>query len=382
MRPLRSSLLYRFLVACAILGSAGILQWLLIGGANPFERFDPDSTARNGTARVTPAPIIVNLVGHHAKFQLGMVFPRWGSDAYSTKDLDWQNGLVDIYHQTRSQWIEMIVNLYQDSLTSTDVQVKSEMAPTPAALAEGIRMAHIMGYRVFVSVLLSVGGADPWAGSIHFSSPEQEQAWFTSYGKAVAPFVVAANQARAEQFAIGTEYEKLQQASPILWEQLISQFHHSFHGRLTYNINWSSLTEPIPSWMRNPNLVTIGVSVYIPLTDQAVRLNPATLPTLWRQKVKNALDTYAIQIGRPVLISEIGYRNRADALYDPWLRTTKAPVDPKEQAAAYSAALQNVIGDPHITGIFFWAWSFPVFQPNGLPTCKVMRQWYSSNLVK
>ena len=382
MKSPRSSLLYRFLTACSVLASAVILQWILIGGANPFDYTSITSFPDFGIRRVAALSSIPHLITHYAAFQEGMVFPRWGSNAYGSNDVGWSNGLVDMFHKTKAQWVEITINLYQRSLTETDVQIKPKMAPTSAELAEGIRIAHAMGYRIFVSPLLSVGGEDPWAGSIKFPTARQEQAWFTSYWSAIAPYVTAADQAGAEEFAIGTEYDQLQQAGAALWEQLIEKFHQSFRGKVTYNINWSSLLQPIPSWMRSPFLDAIGVSLYIPLTEKVERLAPASLPTLWRTKVKSILDKYSVQSGKPLLISEIGYRNRADALYDPWLRTTKARIDPVEQAAAYDAALRNVVGDQHIIGIFFWAWLFPLFQPNTPLTCDVLSKWYTSSQMK
>ena len=84
----------------------------------------------------------------------------------------------------------------------------------------------------------------------------------------------------------------------------------------------------------------------------------------------------ALQLGKPVLISEIGYRDSTDALFDPWQKVTQAPPDPVEQAAAYNAAMQNVWNDQHIAGIFVWAWSVPFFEPNWRPAARVIKYWY------
>jgi hypothetical protein len=82
------------------------------------------------------------------------------------------------------------------------------------------------------------------------------------------------------------------------------------------------------------------------------------------------------RIGKPVLLSEIGYRNSTDSLYTPWAAKTPAAPDPQEQAAAYNAALENSMDDPFIEGIYFWAWSYPIFQPNNLPAAHMLLRWY------
>ena len=125
----------------------------------------------------------------------------------------------------------------------------------------------------------------------------------------------------------------------------------------------------------------IGVSVYIPLTTTPQRLDPAALPGLWRAQIGKLLDALSVQTHKPVLISEIGYRDSAYALYRPWQRDTAAqaePPDPEEQAAAYNAALSNALVDPSINGIFFWAWSVPLFEPNWKPAAKILYKWYTS----
>ena len=313
-------------------------------------------------------------------FQTGIIFPQWGTNAYDSTDKNWQVGLKDIQQQTSAQWIEIPINLNQSSVTSTQVTV-SEITPTPSAVATGIRTAQASYYHVFIVPLLSVGGTLTWSGSIQFSTTQQMQQWFDSYWQALQPYVVAAAQAGAEELAIGTELEKLQLAPATLWNQLIERAHQIFPGKLTYDMNWSSLYYQVPSWMHNPLLIAIGVSVYIPLTDIPQRLDPAILPGLWQEKIGKLLDSFSIQLTKQVFISEIGYRDSAFALYRPWQRDAQAqaePADPEEQSAAYDAALMNVVADPHIMGIYFWAWSVPLFEPNWKPAAKILYKWYTS----
>lgn len=375
-----------YIVALVLMVMGVLLQGLLISGHIPFLhigifRGHSATVVRYQTvvaARDQSATLMVRM--HRPDFQTGMIFPQWGINAYDSTDANWQTGLKDIQEQTAARWIELPINLYQPSVTSTQVTT-SDITPTPEAVAAGIRTARAMDYHVFVAALLSVGGTLTWSGSIQFSTLHQMQAWFDSYWQILQPYIVAAAQAGAEELAIGTELEKLQPAPAALWNQLIERARQVFPGKLIYNMNWTSLYKPIPSWMQNPSLAALGVSLYIPLTDVPQRLDPAILPELWQEKIGKLLDSLAAQAGKPVIISEIGYRNSAYALYRPWERDTQAqaePQDPQEQAAAYEAALMNVIVDPHITGIYFWAWSVPLFEPNWKPAARVLYKWYTS----
>jgi hypothetical protein len=339
----------------------------------PFQQFQTVVASRD--ENMTPV-----LRMQRPNFQTGIIFPQWGTHAYDSTDKNWQVGLNDIENQTSAQWIELPINLYQSSFTSTQVTV-SAITPTPDAVAAGIRIARSKYYHVFIVPLLSVGGTFTWSGSIQFFTTQQMQQWFDSYWQALQPYVISAAQAGAEELAIGTELEKLQLAPASLWNQLIARVHQFFPGKLTYDMNWSSLFNPIPSWMHNSLLSVVGVSVYIPLTDTQQRLDPAIIPKLWQEKIGKLLDWLSTQLSRQVFISEIGYRDSAFALYHPWQRDAQAqaePLDPVEQAAAYNAALTNVIADKHIGGIYFWAWSVPLFEPNWKPAAKVLYKWYTS----
>src|SRR5262249_12130909 len=158
--------------------------------------------------------------------------------------------------QTAAQWVEMPINLYQTSVTSTQVMTTA-LAPTVRALVEGIHEARARSYHVFVVPLLTAGGTLPWSGAVHFATLDELQAWFASYWQALRPFAVAAAQAGAEQLAIGTELEQLQAAPAFCWHQLLARVHAAFAGRLTYDLNWTSLYKPLPTWLGDPLLSMI-----------------------------------------------------------------------------------------------------------------------------
>lgn len=357
-------------------GMAGILivlgsffQWLLLSGGLPAIQFMhsmmfPPSIAQE-----------VRSAGLRPSFQTGVIFPQWGATGYSDSDHNWLNGLNDIRAQTGARWVEVPLDFYQRSLASTDIEA-TQNTPSPRALAQGIRQAHALHFHVFVIPLLTVVAQEAWSGYIHLPNKALTQQWFENYWHTLAPYVQAADEVGAEQLAIGTEYEQLQEAPSALWMQLIERVRMHFRGELTYDMNWSSLSLPLPGWMRDPRLSAIGVSTYFPLVDTRARLEPALLPALWQQKIKLRLDALSLQLGKPVLISEIGYRASSDALYNPWERNTSASTDPGEQAAAYRAALSNILFDSHIQGVFFWAWSVELFAPNERPAAAVLHEWF------
>ncbi len=312
-------------------------------------------------------------------FQMGIAFPQWGSTAYSEKDAKWLTELPDMRTKTAACWVEMPILFYQSSLTSMTV-TQGPGTPPVSSFNYGVHLAHALGWHIFVTPLLQVNGAQPWAGAIQLTTYPQEQQWFESYWQAIKPYAVTAAKAGVEQFAIGTEEEWLQENAPdSLWNGLIAELRSVFPGTLTYDMNWTSLQKPLPAWMRNANLKMIGVSAYLPLVDTPERVDPKQIFDLWKQTVKRALDDFALALGEPIFLSEIGYRNSADALYRSWEPTSSAPPDPVEQAAACDAALANIIPDPHILGSFFWGWDdVGAFNLNGLQAAAVIHSYYKT----
>lgn len=311
-------------------------------------------------------------------FESGVIYPHWQANAYSLADTTWQTGIQTMKQQTAAHWIELPVLFSQATAASTEIAPSPQSTPTLSAFVEGIRSAHTLGYRVFFVPLMQVREPGGWSGSVHPSTNDQ-QAWFDAYWQAIKPYVEAATTNHVEQMAVGTELQWLQQYAPSsLWTQLISRARSIFKGTLTYDMNWSSLDFPLVSWLKDPDLAMIGVSSYIPLLDTLKAIEPNTISSLWSIKIKSKLDTFASEIGKRVLISEIGYRNSTDTLYQTWLPDTKAPPDPHMQAAAYDATLSNTFSDPHIAGTFFWGWDGVArFTIKGQPAVQILNKWYS-----
>lgn len=321
----------------------------------------------------TPRPVVL-----HPPFERGVTYPQWSPNGYGTLDTVWQQGVAQIKRQTGARWIEITVPFSQSTSNSTVVRA-SQSTPTVQAFTEGIQRLHTLGYKVFFVPLIQVLQADGWSGSINFQTQVQEQTWFNSYWHTLQPYVVAAANNQVEQMAIGTELQALEQDVPDeMWNQLITNIRNIYKNMLTYDMNWSSLSYAIPHWLKNPNLTYIGVSTYFPLENTPLRVDPKQMPALWQAKIKTQLDALAIQLGKQVLISEIGYRNSTDALYSPWQAYSNAHSDPAEQAGAYNAALSNVLDDAHIAGTFFWGWNdVGQFAIAGQPAVQTLLKWYT-----
>ena len=347
------------------------LEWILLTGSSP-------QAVYKASIPPTPTPAIGSLP---ADFQTGVVFPQWGTTAYSATNENFTYGLQEIHDQTGARWVELTITLYQKDFNTNHLD-PSEQTVTPESLAEGIRIAHQHGYKVFVAPLLTVG-ATGWAGDIHYRRLRDTSAWFENYFQSLLPYLQVATQEHVEQFALGTEYEALEAAPSDLWNTLIDQAraHLSRQADLRYELDRRAQASARLDG-KNHNL-DFSRRLCLPAADDPPRsTRRGWSHALWQYKIGDMLDALSIASGKDIVLSEIGYRNSADALYQPWQWKSSAPADPDLQAAAYEAALQNIIRDPYIAGAFFWGWSVPAFAPNWLPAAQTLHRWYTLPLDK
>ena len=324
----------------------------------------PSATA---TVIPTATPIPANPTVRQS-FEKGVAFPRWGTNVYGPNDPTWASDVATMHAQTHAQWVEIIVDLSQIGPSGTVVNPSSN-TPTPDDVYVGVMNARAAGLKVYLKPLLHVQqSTSSWSGDVTFDSHAAAQQWFQSYWTAYKPYVEAAASAGAGQVSIGTEFSVLQNEYPDQWEWLLQQVSGVFHGSITYELNHDTISGPEPSWLRDPRLTYVGVSMYISLQSTPKDISAPQIEQLWRQLVLPRLDQLSKTLGKPVILSEIGYRDTADCLYDPWTHTSSALADPTLQGAAYTAALAETMGDPHVAGVFFWAWQNGIFSPSAPAT--------------
>jgi len=153
-----------------------------------------------------------------------------------------------------------------------------------------------------------------------------------------------------------------------------------FGGPLVYSANWDDY-QSVPFWEA---LDYVGIDAYFNLTDQA-QPSPQVLRTAWRRWV-SALERFVKQVKKPVLFTEIGLRSILGANRHPWDWNSNAPIDLREQANYYQAALETFWHKPWFYGFYWWAWlPYPEqggrdddsYSPHGKPAEAVLRDWYA-----
>jgi hypothetical protein len=359
-------------------------------------RFAPAvQTVQRPTPPATATPLTVPISVDHGHFQTGLSVNSYGCPGcvpYGQTDTQWARGLLDMQEQTGARWVEMEIDLYQHGIDATDVTAQGPTSTPPSAIAYGVRLAHHDGLHVFIVPHLKEGtdAAHNWCGAAVLTSTKAAQAWFASYWQALKPYLEVAQQEGIEQFALNNECNSsspglhIEQAPSALWQTLIAEARSVYHYSLGYNMNWqNSRRWSAQPWMSDPGLSYLGISMYQPATNQRQPLSLKQIEAVWSHTFLPELDGFSQACqNKPLILSEIGYTDTADALYRPFDTSAHAPRDPQLQADAYRAAIQAAVGDTRIDGIYFWAWGTgnygaDQFAPNHRPAAQVLRSLYA-----
>ena len=173
------------------------------------------------------------------------------------------------------------------------------------------------------------------------------------------------------------------------WRSIIEGVRGLFTGPITY-ASLSSTGAPPPHGEENRVLWWdavdyIGVDAYYPLT----RKNNPTVEELkeaWDLRGHlSLLEDLASRFSKPIILTEFGYRSADGANKVPGAYQNEAPLDLQEQADAYQAAFEVLLGQPWLGGIFWWQWfadpriggeSDGGFTPFGKPAEEILKRFY------
>jgi hypothetical protein len=156
-----------------------------------------------------------------------------------------------------------------------------------------------------------------------------------------------AEEENVETLCVGTELT-FTESNEAMWDSLIYEIRQVYAGHLTYAANWDSYRR-VEYWDR---LDFAGVDAFFPLTDES---NPSrtALRAKWNNIVHD-LAVFSSDVGRPILLTEIGYRSIDGSNREPWNYEMTGLVDLDEQSDCYEAALSALRDQAWLQGLCWW----------------------------
>jgi hypothetical protein len=272
-----------------------------------------------------------------------------------------------------SNSVELTDRIWTQTGTSNTVIADPAKTESDASLLAGFKVAQDAGLSVVFRAAIS-----PLDGTRTSSmAPTDIKAFFASYTVEMVHLGSLAQEGGVTTFAIGNEMSSLsgpQYATN--WASLISQVRQVYHGQLTYSAATDEASH-VSFWGQ---LDTIGVNVYPPLTSSETP-TVQELVNAWRQVPFSSyyaaafnylspvdfLHSLALQYGKPVLMTEVGYLSVEGTAINPGSASNGIP-DPAAQADAYNAFFQVWCAEDGswLQGVELWQWDLDnVFNSTG-----------------
>jgi hypothetical protein len=238
------------------------------------------------------------------------------------------------------------------SLRSTEIMLDFEVPyeDNRRAIGNLVAQAKARGLRVLLIPHLWVETVG-WRGEIDPGSPQGWHAYQESYRNFILAWARDAQRFGVDAFSIGVECKSWSGRFGDVWDRLIGDVRHEFHGALTYSANWDE-AEDVLFWDR---LDYVGVNAFYPLAS-----NNAATYAQYAEGANAALDrlgALAQTLQMPVLLAEIGYTTRSNAAIEPWLwpdAMHDVQVDEWEQARALHALASAAASREFIKGLYVW----------------------------
>jgi hypothetical protein len=215
-----------------------------------------------------------------------------------------------------------------------------------------------------------------WRANIELENEEEWEKWFASYRKEILHYAAMAALTAVELFCIGTELRSSIKTQPEAWIALVQEVRKIYSGKLTYAANWDREYREVGFWNE---LDYVGIQGYFPLTT---RENPSIelIRKGWQKHIKN-LSAFSQDQDKPVLFTEIGYRNEPSATVKPWewsssLSSFYSKKSDRTQYYAYEALFAELWHQNWFAGLFAWQWTSGDFPIKNKPAANAIAKWY------
>jgi hypothetical protein len=232
-----------------------------------------------------------------------------------------------------------------------DMTFEAPFVDNRAAVIAAARQAHDRGLRVLLVPHLWVESGE-WRALIDPGNPEGWKRWADDYRAFLLAWAEVAREADIEMLSVGVELRSWVTTPRVeLMTPIIADVRAAYSGLLTYSANWDDVEQTL-LW---DAVDLVGINAFYPLADRdgAGYLDLAD----GGLRVARELGSFAADVRKPVLLTEVGYTTRADPAVRPWEwpdGMRGVAVDEEAQAVAYSALLGPMIHAEWCAGFFVW----------------------------
>lgn len=290
------------------------------------------------------------------------------------EDYDYQKPLQEIAALGATD-VAISAVYWQTTVRSADLRAIPGWTSSDAALRRAIRAARAAGLRVMMFPILRIAEpeAGQWRGTI---TPEDEDAWWRSYSALMLHLARLAQDEGAASLAIGSELVS-RERSRLRWLELIDRVRVAAPTLLlVYSANWDHF-RAVSFW---DAVDVVGVTGYFEIAKR-LDATEEEMVAAWAP-IRLDLERFSKELGRPIVITEVGYPSLDGGAMWPWDETRRAAVDHEEQRRAYAAFVRAWAGTRFLDGVYFWNWfgeggpASADYTPRAKPAARVLASFY------
>lgn len=295
-------------------------------------------------------------------------------------------GLLREIKELGASHVALTLAYYQEHAGSTVITAHPRFSAPDSTILHTVRAAHGLGLSVMLFPIVRLANPrsdSEWRGTL---KPQDPAAWWRSYERLLLHLAELASRERTALLCIGSELSTLDQvADRPRWQALVAGIRKVYRGLLTYSGNWDHYAQ-----VGLYDLCDLpGLCAYFPLASRADPV-PAPLSQLiaaWQQK-RGELEAFAERLGRPLLLTEVGYLSQRGAAAWPWEEAAQGPVDLEEQRRCYQAFATTWAGSPMLRGVYFWnyyGWGGRAsrgYTPRHKPAADEMERYFLSEAAR
>jgi len=279
----------------------------------------------------------------------GYNLPSWWFNNYGTEKS--ATALAEIA-SAGANAVTIVPTYYISNAKAHDFHATLQTEPLKN-IARAIDQAHGKGLQVVLKPHVDALSGE-WRGYFDPSDPDR---WFQGYvNTVITPLARLAEEKKVEVFCIGTEFSHIMRQSYAAdrWDSVISAVRGVYHGNITYAANWDEYDDIPDAFWRSVDF--IGIDAYQPV---ATTFNPS--PAEIKQAWLAILEKYqekAMALGRPVLLTEMGYPDIDGAGMQPW--DSSGSPDWAEQRILFDGFFQAIHAFDNkadwLRGFLIWNW--------------------------
>lgn len=314
-------------------------------------------------------------------FQRGMALGLFSEDPL------WSYGeLLAEIRDLGASHVSLTVAYYQEHAASTAIYMHPRFTAPDLALSRTLREARALGLKVMVFPIIRLErprSDKEWRGTL---APSDPAAWWRSYEALMVRLARLSAREGAAVLSVGSELSTLDTAGARpRWQRLVGKLRQQFSGLLTYSGNWDHYQQ-----VGLYDLVDLaGLCAYFPLAEAGYSQLPPSekLTESWRKR-RAELEHWRSRIGKPMLLTEVGYLSQRGAAAWPWREGASEPVDLEDQRRCFQAFADAWSGAASLRGVYFWnyyGWGARMsggYTPRRKPAAQEIERYFAAEAAR